>query len=98
MEPIEFHEVLAKSPIVGRVEVYRPDGDDLVGYFERNDDAAGDDAWLGFVPVPAPAPPSMPLPMCPDCGHLQHSLHLIYGRESGAPSTPCPWSGCGCTG
>jgi hypothetical protein len=89
LDPIEFHEILARNPIVGRIEVYRPDGDDVVGYFERN--ALDDDAWLGFVPEHP-----KPHPFCPDCGHAQHSLHLIHGRDM--PSTSCTWAGCGCTG
>lgn len=40
---------LAASKILGRIEVYRPDGDDLIGWVQRFDNADPDMGW-GFVP------------------------------------------------
>ncbi|PZQ49965.1 MAG: hypothetical protein DI570_25650 [Phenylobacterium zucineum] len=49
-------------------------------------------------PTPSAEIAGQALPTCGDCGHLQHSLYLIYGRDARAPSTPCPEEGCTCTG
>ena len=95
LEQLETNPTLVGGAVCGRVEVYRPDSDqtpdDLVGYFEAAD--TGPDGWVGFVPRHPE-----PVTTCPDCGHLQHSLHLIYSGRVAAPSTPCPWPGCRCTG
>lgn len=41
---------LAGVKVLGRIEVYRPDGDDQVGWVTRFDEADPDMGW-GFVPV-----------------------------------------------
>lgn len=51
LEPIELQPAIAQNPVIGRIEVIRPDGDDVVGYFEREAQDLSDltDAWFGFV-------------------------------------------------
>lgn len=51
LDPIEDNELIVKNPVIGRIEVYRPDGDDLIGHFVTAD--MGEDDWYGFVPVVA---------------------------------------------
>jgi len=53
LEPIEFSAVIAENPIIGRIEVIRPDGDadDVCGYFVRENAAGSGDAWFGFTQV-----------------------------------------------
>lgn len=41
--------LLAANPILGRIEVLRPDGDDHLGWVVRFDDSDPDMGW-GFVP------------------------------------------------
>lgn len=86
LEQLETIRALVHASVCGRVEVYRPDSDqtpdDLVGYFQTAD--TSEDGWVGFVPRHPE-----PVPLCPDCGHLQHSLHLIYrGRIAASPHRP----------
>jgi hypothetical protein len=52
LEPIEFDPTLVANPILGRIEVFRPDGDDQIGWFQRSGcmNSPADD-WLGFVPL-----------------------------------------------
>lgn len=54
LEPIETSAVIADNPIIGRIEVIRPDGDagDVCGYFVRegNPSESGE-AWFGFQQV-----------------------------------------------
>lgn len=50
LETIEFNKVIVSNPLIGRIEVYRPDGDDVIGYFESAQFGAEDD-WYGFVPL-----------------------------------------------
>lgn len=40
---------LAEVEVLGRIEVYRPDGDDRVGWVTRFEDSAPEMGW-GFVP------------------------------------------------
>jgi hypothetical protein len=40
---------LAASKVLGRIEVYQPDGDERIGWVTRFDDANPDMGW-GFVP------------------------------------------------
>lgn len=51
LEPIELLPEIAQNPVIGRIEVIRPDGDDVVGYFVREVQDGTDltDAWLGFT-------------------------------------------------
>lgn len=51
LEPIELQPAIAQNPVIGRIEVIRPDGDDVVGYFEREmgDVADMSDSWFGFI-------------------------------------------------
>jgi hypothetical protein len=44
---------LAASQVLGRIEVYRPDGDDRVGWVTRFDESQPDMGW-GFVPETEP--------------------------------------------
>lgn len=52
LEPIELEPSIVHNPVIGRIEVLRPSGDDVVGYFEREMGAVADlsDSWFGFVP------------------------------------------------
>lgn len=45
-EAVDRTEGLAAHDVLGRFEVYRPDGDDRIGWVQRFD---GDMGW-GFVP------------------------------------------------
>jgi hypothetical protein len=52
LEPIETNEFITENPVIGRIEVIRPDGDDVVGYFEREGTPNGSgEAWFGFRAV-----------------------------------------------
>jgi len=48
LDPIELLSAITTNPVIGRIEVMRPDGDgnDLIGYFVR--EGEGEDAWFGF--------------------------------------------------
>ena len=48
---------LAGSKILGRIEVYRPEGEDVIGWVTRFDSADPDMGW-GFRPVVEPAAPA----------------------------------------
>lgn len=50
LEPIETDERITENPIIGRIEVIRPDGDadDICGYFVREGDLGKAEAWFGF--------------------------------------------------
>lgn len=53
LEPLETNIAITENPIIGRIEVIRPDSDpgsdDVVGYFEREGAADGSgQAWFGF--------------------------------------------------
>ena len=43
LDPLEYSEVLTANPLIGRIEVFRPDGDEQIGWFAQSDD------WYGFV-------------------------------------------------
>jgi hypothetical protein len=47
LDLIETDEKLTSNPIIGRIEVIRPGGDDPIGYFEQEGEK--DEAWYGFV-------------------------------------------------
>jgi hypothetical protein len=49
LDPIETNELFTENPVIGRIEVIRPDGDDVVGYFEREGDTGKGEAWFGFT-------------------------------------------------
>lgn len=49
LEPIETDQRITENPIIGRIEVIRPDGDDVCGYFVREGDTGKGEAWFGFV-------------------------------------------------
>jgi len=52
LEPIETNAIITDNPVIGRIEVIRPDGDDVVGYFEREGDAKDPGmSWFGFRAV-----------------------------------------------
>lgn len=52
LEPLELNPAIVRNPIVGRIEVYRPDGDDLIGYFQSAEMGPDpEDDWYGFVPT-----------------------------------------------
>lgn len=53
LEPIETNELLTENPVIGRIEVLRPDTtDDVVGYFSREGKPDGSgEAWFGFESV-----------------------------------------------
>ena len=54
LEPIELDPHIAENPVIGRIEVLRPDGEDatdIVGYFRREGEAGSGDAWFGFEAV-----------------------------------------------
>lgn len=51
LEPIELLPALVGNPVIGRIEVLRPGGGDVVGHFERADGFDPSDEWLGFVPL-----------------------------------------------
>lgn len=45
---------LLNNNLVGKLEVYQPDGDQVVGHLVVADPAASDDElWVGFVPAGA---------------------------------------------
>lgn len=51
LDPIETNEKITENPLIGRIEVIRPDGDkdDVCGYFEREGKPDGSgEAWFGF--------------------------------------------------
>lgn len=53
LDPIETNPRFADNPIIGRIEVVRPDSDmgveDVCGYFVREGDPDGTgEAWFGF--------------------------------------------------
>lgn len=48
---IETYELITENPVFGRVEVIRPDGDDIVGYFAREGVTGKGEAWYGFESV-----------------------------------------------
>lgn len=50
LEPLELLTALTQNGIVGRIEVYRPGGDEVIGHFVQ--DSEGDDAWYGFYAGP----------------------------------------------
>jgi len=47
LDPLELLSALTQSDIVGRVEVYRPGSDEVIGHFVQEGEGA-DDAWYGF--------------------------------------------------
>jgi len=47
LDPIELHPAIAQNPVIGRIEVIRPEGSDVVGYFVR--EGEGNDAWFGLA-------------------------------------------------
>jgi hypothetical protein len=53
LEPIEDNVHIVTSPVIGRIEVYRPDGDDVIGYFQSA--GMGEDDWYGFIPATSTA-------------------------------------------
>ncbi len=49
LDPIELLPAIVDSPIIGRIEVLRPGGDEVVGYFDHADGFAEEgDRWYGF--------------------------------------------------
>ncbi|MFF2631987.1 hypothetical protein ACFVR6_03800 [Microbacterium sp. NPDC058021] len=49
LEPIELLPAIVRNPLIGRIEVLRPGGGDVVGHFVIADEAASEDeAWFGF--------------------------------------------------
>lgn len=52
LEPIELLPAITQSSIIGRIEVLRPGGEDVIGYFAPADGCEGDDAWYGFYATP----------------------------------------------
>lgn len=50
LEPIELLDAIVDSSVIGRIEVYRPGSQDVIGYFDRADgfDGAGE-GWYGFL-------------------------------------------------
>jgi hypothetical protein len=49
LDSIETNEYITENPVFGRIEVIRPDGGDVVGYFEREGEPDGSGAaWFGF--------------------------------------------------
>lgn len=52
LDKIELLPGVADNPVIGNIEVIRPDGEgnDVVGYFVREGNVK-DDPWLGFVAV-----------------------------------------------
>lgn len=48
LEPIETLAAITQSSIIGRIEVLRPGGDEVIGHFAPADGCEGDDAWYGF--------------------------------------------------
>jgi hypothetical protein len=48
LEPIELLPALTQSNIIGRIEVLRPGGGEVIGHFVKEDSGA-DDAWYGFI-------------------------------------------------
>lgn len=55
LEPIETNEKITENPVIGRIEVIRPDGaaDDVCGYFVREGKPDGSgEAWFGFEAAP----------------------------------------------
>jgi len=53
LEPIETWGEIVENPVIGNIEVIRPDGgDDVVGFFVREGEPNGSgEAWFGFVPA-----------------------------------------------
>jgi hypothetical protein len=53
LDPLETNEYITENPVVGRIEVIRPDGDadDVCGYFVREGDIGKGEAWFGFRQV-----------------------------------------------
>lgn len=49
LDEVEATE-LAANPILGRIELFRPDGDDQIGWVQRFEAGDPDMGW-GFVPV-----------------------------------------------
>lgn len=56
LEPIETNELLTENPVIGRIEVIRPESDghldDVVGHFVREGQTGEGhtgEAWFGFV-------------------------------------------------
>jgi hypothetical protein len=52
LEKIELLPGIVDNPVIGRIEVIRPDGDDLIGYFVREGDV-NEDPWFGLE-IPSP--------------------------------------------
>lgn len=46
LEPLELLTALTQNDVVGRIEVYRPGGEEVIGHFAQEGEA--DDAWYGF--------------------------------------------------
>ena len=51
LEPIELLPAIVNNPVIGRIEVLRPGGDEVIGHFQRADGFDPTDEWLGFVPL-----------------------------------------------
>jgi hypothetical protein len=51
LEMIELLPAITQSKVIGRIEVCRPDSDDIVGYFQAAPGFLDDEAWFGFVPA-----------------------------------------------
>lgn len=50
LEPIETMPAIVDSPVIGRIEVYRPGTQDVIGHFERADGFDGPgEGWIGFT-------------------------------------------------
>lgn len=51
LEPLELNPAIVANPLIGRIEVLRPDGDEVIGYFQSAQPAGftADDDWYGFV-------------------------------------------------
>lgn len=51
LEPLELNPAIVANSVIGRIEVLRPDGDDVIGYFQSAQPAGftPDDDWYGFV-------------------------------------------------
>lgn len=54
LDPIETNESITENPLIGRIEVIRPDGppDDICGYFVREGTPGAHDTWYGFQQNP----------------------------------------------
>jgi hypothetical protein len=48
LEPIETLDAITRSSIIGRIEVLRPGGDEVIGHFAPAEGFGDDDGWYGF--------------------------------------------------